>query len=188
MNNPLLKHLQTRRSVVVKDMCEPGPNRDQLMQILEAGHRVPDHGKIGPWRFIIFEGEARTTFGEKLKAIFTAQNPEAKEKTSEAEGERFLRAPTIVAVISSPIEHKVPEWEQVLASGAVCMNLLHASHSIGFVAQWLTEWYAYDEKVLSELGLKDGEKVAGYIYIGSAKDAPKERKRPSLEERISFYP
>lgn len=180
--------LLSRRSVTAKDMVEPGPNAEQLDIILQAGHRVPDHGKIGPWRFIIFEGEARGKFGQKLASIYHAEITDAKQKLLDFEAERFNRAPTVVAVISAPIDHpKVPLWEQELAVGAVCMNMLHAIHAQGFVGQWLTEWYAFNKDVDKLLGLGANERVAGFMYMGSCEAAPTERVRPELSERVSYW-
>lgn len=185
--HPVIDALLTRRSVTAKDMIAPGPNRDQLDVILKAGHRVPDHGKIGPWRFVVFEGDARARFGDALAKIFASKNTDASEKLLAFEADRFNRAPCVIAVIAAPIEHKVPEWEQVLSAGAACMNMLHAAHAQGFVAQWLTEWYAYDADVDALLGLQANERVAGYIYVGSAVQAPSERERPALKDRVSYF-
>lgn len=187
MNKAVMESLLTRRSVLARDMIGPGPSLEERDQILAAAHRVPDHGKIGPWRFVIFEGESREAFGESLAEIFAADNSDASEKLVTFERERLTRAPLVIAVISSPVEHKVPQWEQLLSSGAACQNILLAAQSLGFGAQWLTEWYAYHEKVDGLLGLTDGEKVAGFIYIGSFQDKPKERVRPDLGERVSFW-
>ncbi|MFL0803196.1 MAG: nitroreductase [Agarilytica sp.] len=187
MNNDTLNALLTRRSTVAKDMSEPGPSSDELHSILAAGHRVPDHGKIGPWRFVVFEGKAREDFGEVLVDAFLKANPEASDKLIAFEKARFTRAPVVVAIVSSPQEHKVPEWEQRLCAGAVCQNMLHAAKSLGFAAQWLTEWYAYDSNILKSLAVSDPEKIAGFIYIGSTNCKPNERVRPEIESRIQFW-
>ncbi len=183
----LIDTLLTRRSVLAANLCEPGPSDGDLEQLLQAAHRVPDHGKIGPWRFIVFKGASRAQFGKVLKARFAELNPDAKEKLLEFESERFTRAPLVIGVVSSPVEHKVPTWEQELAVGAVCQNLLLAATALGFSGQWLTEWYAFDEAINTELGLQSSERMAGFIYIGSATEAPTERVRPSLEERVSYW-
>lgn len=183
--NPLL----TRRSTVAKDLIEPGPNQDEVTQILESGHRVPDHGKIGPWRFIVFQGEARKNFDQLLGSIFKNNNPTAADKLIEFESERFQRAPTVIAVISSPVDHpKVPLWEQQLSAGAACQNMLNAAHLMGYGAQWLTEWYAFDKQVDKHLKLTENEQVAGFMYFGSVAQTPSERNRPNLNERISHWP
>jgi nitroreductase len=183
-----LMRLVTRRSVKALDLQTPGPNEEQLETILSAAIRVPDHGKLAPWRFIEFNGQARSEFGEVLADCFFAQNPAATPAQIENEKARFERAPVIVAVIGriNP-EHKIPVWEQTLSAGAACQNLLIAANMMGFSAQWLTEWYAYDSNVDKALGLTPQEQVAGYIYIGSASEKPPERPRASLEEVRSVW-
>lgn len=178
-----LELLARRRSTVAKNMCEPGPTGEQLEALLKIAARVPDHGKLHPWRFIVFEGEARTKFSHKLEARFRETEPDAPQERYELERRRFERAPVVVAVISSVQEStKIDTWEQVLSVGAVCQNLLLASNAMGFAAQWLTEWYAYDDAVNAMLGLTKRERVAGFIYIGTASEEPKERvrKAPSV--------
>lgn len=175
--------LMSRRSVLARFMVEPGPDAATLDRILEAGLRVPDHGKLAPWRYIVFSGEAREKAGALIEAAFRRQNGEVRDQQAEIERTRFLRAPVVVAVVSrtDPLNPKVPEWEQLLSSGAVCMNILNAAHAFGFAAQWLTEWYAYDRTFLSGIGLADSERVAGYVYIGSAGEKPDERPRATLD-------
>lgn len=186
--NALIELLLTRRSVVAKDMTEDGPSAEQLQQILGAGHRVPDHGKLGPWRFVIFEGEARTAFGAVLADAFQKAEPDADDQRVALEAGRLERAPTVVAVISRVTPGiKIPEWEQVLAAGAVCQNMLVAATALGFASQWLTEWYAFDDAVNKALGLAEGERVAGYIYLGGRAAKPAERIRPDLSERVSRW-
>ncbi len=188
MSNEISRFLLTRRSVSAKDLVEPGPTDEQLDTILRAGHRVPDHGKIGPWRFIIFQGEARAHFGKVLSTQFKSLNPDASEKLLNFEKNRFLRAPLIIGVVSSPVDHpKVPEWEQELSTGAACQNILLAAHALGFGAQWLTEWYAFDRTIAKELSLTPAERIAGFIYIGRFENKPDERIRPDLNERVAFY-
>lgn len=187
MSQDLISTLLRRRSVLARELSEPGPNPSEIENILKAAHRVPDHGKIGPWRFVLFEGDARRTFGEELAKIFLADNPDTTSKCLEFESERLTRAPLVIAVISAPQEHKVPEWEQILSCGAACQNVLNAAVSLGYGAQWLTEWYAYHDAVNALLGLSDNERVAGFIYIGSFNEAPNERNRPSLSDRVIHW-
>lgn len=179
--------LMRRRSLTVKDFTAPGPCPDQLTQILTIAARVPDHKKQVPWRFIIIEGPARARIGEVIKSQFLKQEPEASDACITFEAERFLRAPLIIAVVSTadPKNEKVPEWEQILTSGAVCQNILIAVNAMGFAAQWLTEWYAYDPAVLYAMGLKKTERIAGFVYIGSANKEPAERGRPHLPDLIT---
>ena len=184
-----LELLHSRRSVKAAEMISPGPNEQQVASILQAAHRVPDHGKIGPWRFIVFRGDARQSFGQTLKSIYALQHPDANEKLLSHQESLLLRAPLVIAVIASPdLEHKVPEWEQYLAVGAVCQNLLIATHAMGFVGQWLTEWYSYSPDVNHALGLKPYERLAGFMYLGSAAQKPTERPRPDLNERTTYWP
>ncbi len=186
--NSIIDTLLTRRSVLAKSLTSPGPSEEELDKILASAHRVPDHGKIGPWRFIIFENEARSRFSEKIAKIFEIDNPQATEAQRSFEAERLTRAPLVIAVISSPQDHpKVPLWEQELSAGAVCQNILLAATGYGYGAQWLTEWYSFHKEVDTLLELKEAEKVAGFIYIGSFDEKPSERTRPSLEERVSRF-
>ncbi|BCW88289.1 Putative NAD(P)H nitroreductase YdjA [Alphaproteobacteria bacterium SO-S41] len=180
--------LLSRRSGSAKAMTAPGPDAAQLELILTAATRVPDHGKLTPWRFVVFEGEARAAFGEKLAALFAAANPTAIPEIVELERRRFLRAPTIVAVISRALGNaKVPEWEQVLSAGAVCMNLLLATHAQGLTGSWLTEWPSYDERVRPLLGLAAHERVAGFVYLGTPAAPLEDRPRPPLETIVTRW-
>ncbi len=156
--------------------------------ILRAAHRVPDHGKLGPWRFFILRGDARAEFGEVLGAAYLKENPDAFDELIEVEKERFQRAPVIVAVTSriTP-EHKIPEWEQTLSSGAACMNMLNAAHALGFAAQWITEWPAYNDDVSRALGVGEHERIAGFVYIGTAAQPPDERTRPEIGDIVTEW-
>ena len=178
--------LLTRRSGSAKAMEGPGPNKKQLAQILQAGARVPDHGKLFPWRFIVFEGKGRERAGDIFADVMEAEGE--REKQVEEERGRFLRAPVVIGVISSARElHKIPVWEQELSAGAVCQNILIAATALGFVANWLTEWYAFHPVVKEKLGLKPGERVAGFIYIGTARDELEERPRPDMEKIVTVF-
>jgi len=185
----LIDFLDKRRSNLAKVMAGPGPDQETRDKILEIGARVPDHRKLAPWRFVIFEGESRDDFGQHISRAFKAANPDAPEDRASFEAGRFMRAPLIIAVISSPVEcpRGTPKWEQELSSGAVCFNLCLAAQAYGFGAQWLTEWYAYDVAVNAALGVKDGECVSGFIYIGTptAKSVP--RARPLLDTVTKFW-
>lgn len=180
--------LLTRRSAKALTMVEPGPNADELETILRAGARVPDHGKLAPWRFVVFRGEARVTFGKELARVYAAAQPGATDDQVAFEANRLARAPVVVAVISRVTPGiKIPEWEQLLSAGAVCQNMLVAATALGFGAQWLTEWYAFDEQVNEVLGLGENEKVAGYLYFGSESVAKDERPRPELSAITSEW-
>jgi nitroreductase len=178
--------LLSRRSGSAKAMSEPGPSPEQLAAILKAGARAPDHGKLFPWRFIVFEGDGRERFGQMLGDILEAEGE--RERQSDEEKKRFLRAPVVVGVISAARELiKIPLWEQELSAGAVCQNLLIAAHASGFVANWITEWYAYHPKVKERLGLKPGERIAGFIYVGTSTVELEERPRPEMEKIVSYF-
>ncbi|MEM8771065.1 MAG: nitroreductase [Pseudomonadota bacterium] len=180
--------LRRRRSTPADFLSEPGPDSQELSSLLTIAARVPDHRRVTPFRFLIFQGEARERFGDVLKTAYLKNEPDAEEKRLAVEEHRFMRAPTIVAVVSRvDRDHRTPEWEQVLTAGAVCENLLLAAGAHGYAAQWLTEWYAYDSFVTDNLRLDDGERIAGFVYIGTAKEDPKERGRPDLESIISYY-
>ena len=184
-----LELLMLRRSLTVKDMVHPGPSEEQIKQILKIGSRVPDHKKQVPWRFLTFEKSTRGKFGKILRTIFAKNNPKTNEKILDFEENRFLRAPLVIAVISTADKDnpKVPEWEQILTAGAVCQNILIASNAMGYASQWLTEWYAYDKVVLKELNLNSNERIAGFIYIGTASKQPKERGRPDLANLVKKW-
>ena len=173
--------LLSRRSGSAKAMKGPGPNADQLRRILAAGVRVPDHGKLTPWRFIIFEGEGRARMGDILAECVANERDSSPERV-EQERARFMRAPVVIGVVSRVREQiPIPVWEQTLSAGAVCMTMVIAAHAMGFVANWITEWCAYHPKVLERIGLKPTERIAGFIYIGHPVEALEDRPRPPLE-------
>lgn len=180
--------LLRRRSTSAKAMGEPGPDAGQLRQILQAASRVPDHGKLFPWRFLVIQGDARAALGEVLAEALAVRNSAVSESLKRFERGRFLRAPVVVAVISSlKTEKPIPEWEQYLSAGAVCQTLLIAAAAAGFGANWLTEWCAYDDIVTAKLGLGEGEKVAGFVYIGTATAPLEERDRPVVGDIVSNW-
>jgi nitroreductase len=181
-----LSLLLSRRSGSAKAMSEPGPAKKQLDAILQAGGRTPDHGKLFPWRFIVFQDKGRARAGDILAEVVEAEGE--RSKRVEEERSRFLRAPVVIGVISAARElHKIPVWEQELSAGAVCENILVAAHAQGFVGNWLTEWYAYHPVVKEKLGLKPGERVAGFIYIGTSTAELEERPRPEMDKITSYF-
>ncbi|WP_298915736.1 nitroreductase [uncultured Algimonas sp.] len=179
--------LAHRRSNLAKAMDDPGPDADTLEAILRIGTRVPDHRKLSPWRLIVYQGEARAVFGRTLEAAYRADNPDHPEDRHRFEAERFLRAPVVIAVISAPVDcvRGTPVWEQQLSAGSVCLKLCLAAQAHGFGAQWLSEWYAYDPRIHAEMGLAEGEQVAGFIYIGTATQAATPRPRPDLSDVVT---
>jgi nitroreductase len=183
MTPTVLDFLLTRRSSKPALLGAPGPEGEELRQILTAAARVPDHKKLVPWRFILFTGEARAAFGEKLAEVCAREETEPpSEVRLETERGRFLRAPVVVAVIASPKRPPpVPEVEQTLSAGAACLNLCLAANALGYGTSWITEWYAFSPGIREALGLDENEQVAGFIYIGTASETQPDRDRPDLD-------
>ena len=180
--------LLSRRSGSAKSMQEPGPGASEIAILLQAATRVPDHGKLAPWRFILFEGDARARIGEILAECVRKDDPQASAERLRLERERFLRAPLVVGVVSRVREGiPIPEWEQVLSAGAACQNLVLAAHALGYVANWITEWCAYHPAVREAMGLKSGERMAGFIYIGRPAAPLEERPRPPLNALVERF-
>ena len=180
--------LLTRRSGSAKAMTGPGPDAEELRTILTAAARVPDHGKLFPWRFILFEGEARARFGEVLAECLKATEADVSEERLAMERGRFLRAPVVVGVISRVREGiPIPVWEPELSAAAACQTMLIAATSLGYVANWLTEWPAYNPLVSERLDLQQGERVAGFVYIGKSAMPLEERARPDLDRIVTRY-
>ena len=192
MPNPVpeaLDLLLTRRSVAARMLGEPGPSTGDIRTLITAASRVPDHGKLAPWRFIVYRGPARHAIGARIAAIFAADRPEADAAMLEKEKTRFSDAPVVIGVVSraDPAHPKIPEWEQVLSAGASAMALVTAAHAMGFAAQWLTGWYAYDADALRYLGARDGERLAGFVHVGTPKEPPVERPRPDLDTIVTRW-
>jgi nitroreductase len=184
--NERLSFLQQRRSVAAHLLDNPGPDAAQIDTLLTVASRVPDHGRLVPWRFIVIEGEARHRIGETIAAAFQADQPNADAEMVARERGRLARAPLVVAVVSRARPHvKIPDWEQVLSAGAVAMNLLTAAAAMGFGATWITEWYAFDRRVLDALGLAPDERIAAFVHIGTAREKPAERPRPALADIVT---
>ncbi|MEM9809671.1 MAG: nitroreductase family protein [Pseudomonadota bacterium] len=183
-----LGYLWTRRSLTAAQMTGPGPTADERDALLAMAARVPDHRRVHPFRFLTIEGKARDQLGVVLAQAYKANDPAADEGTLKLEQGRFLRAPVVIVVVSCVDRtHKTLEWEQILTAGAVCQNLVIAAGAAGYAAQWLTEWYAYDPMVIKALGLTEGERVAGFVYIGTATEAPKERPRLAAKDLTSSW-
>ena len=183
-----LELLKIRRSVKPREMSDPGPSPAELDTILTVGARVPDHGKLTPWRFIVFEGDARARAGEVIAKVFTRKNPGAPEAEIEIEKRRMMHAPLVIGVVSVTRPHpKVPPWEQELSAGASAMNIVTAATALGYGANWLTGWIAFDRDVLEGLGLKADEKLAGFIHIGTAAKPNEDRPRPALSEIVTRF-
>lgn len=183
----LIDYLATRRSTPAFQMCEPGPDRSEIEDILRLASRVPDHGKLAPWRFVVYRGDERIRIGASLLQMAVAAKPDLSEEMQKVELARFTRAPVVIAVVSTAGPHfKVPEWEQIMSAGALCLNLSIAANAHGYAANWLTEWFAFDEKAHPLLGIRPGEKVAGFIHIGSTTFPNTERPRPELTDTVTW--
>jgi nitroreductase len=178
--------LKKRRSPRIPDLAEPGPSESELNTLLTIAARVPDHGKLVPWRFLVLRRDGRAPLVDALARCFRADHPEATPDQIEKERARFANSPVIVGVISRARPHaKIPEWEQVLSAGAACMNLVNAAHALGYGANWVTGWAAYDRSCLDLLGITPNERVAGFVHIGRPTAVLEDRLRPKLEEIVT---
>jgi nitroreductase len=183
-----LELLKTRRSVKPMELIGPAPSQTEIDTIITIASRVPDHGKLTPWRYIVFEGDARLAAGGKIAEAVRATRPDATPDQIDFERKRLARAPLVIAVVSRAGPHaKIPEWEQELSAGASSMNLVWAAYALGYAASWLTEWYAYDRAVLDALGLGANERIAGYVHIGRPAKPPEDRDRPALDAIVTRY-
>ena len=180
--------LKTRKSISAQFLGAPAPSRQQIDEMLTIASRVPDHGKLAPWRFIVFEGEARGAASRALAKLYAAKNPGADEKRIEEERQRLARAPLVIAIVSKAAPHvKIPEYEQLLSGAAAAMNLELAAQALGFASQWTTDWFAYDEEAGKLLGLLPGERFVGFIHIGTPSVPPVDRPRPVLADIVTWW-
>lgn len=182
MDERHVAYLRTRRTIPSPQMSTPSPDPETLRVMLEIAARVPDHGKLAPWRFIIYGPEDRKAVVDGLVRIAGLAQDEKEQRSRADKARGFAETPLIVGVISSPQrDHpKIPVWEQELSAGAVCLNLMHAAHAHGFAAQWLTGWYGYEPHAARWLGIAEGERLAGFIHIGTPTMPPTERDRPDI--------
>lgn len=176
-SDELLNRLSTRRSAPAQTLTAPGPNPEEVAEILRLGARTPDHGKLFPWRFVVMGPVTRADLAERLSALALRQGLGGKAQAVLA---KLTAAPVSILVISTAAPGPKPVWEQELSSGAVCMNIEHAADALGYAACWITDWYSYDAEALEILGVKPTEKVAGFIHIGATAEPPLERVRPDL--------
>jgi nitroreductase len=180
--------LKTRRSVKPIELNGPGPTVAEIDTMLTVASRVPDHGKLTPWRFIVFEGDNRLAAGEKIASAYTAKYPQATADQIEFQRKQFAQAPLVIAVVSRAAPHvKIPEWEQILSSGAAAMSLVMGAHALGYAANWVTGWQAYDRGVLDAFGLAPHERIAGFVHIGRPARPPEDRPRPPLADIVTRY-
>lgn len=182
----LIARLSTRRSAPAQQLSAPAPQGDDLQTILTLAMRTPDHGKLAPWRLVVMGPQSRADLVEKFKPMTERLPDPVKGKAVLA---KLANPPLTILVISSPVHgHKVPVWEQELSAGAVCMNIEHGANALGYSASWITDWYSFDPAALALLGVKDGEKVAGFIHIGTLPAGPLERPRPRVFEHTQILP
>jgi nitroreductase len=187
MSHPLAL-LQTRHSAPSRQLGEPGPDAATLKTLLEAAIRVPDHGKLEPFRLIVLQGEAKQVFGERLATLSLRVNPDMTESKREKDRTRYDFAPLVVVVVARiDAGSKVPVIEQQLSAGCVAYNLLLGAEALGFGAQWLTGWAAYQRDATAILGLKDNEQVIGFVHIGSTQIEVPDRERPQLDQVVSTW-
>lgn len=197
LGTPMLPHraspqgrqlIALRRSVSKRTLTAPGPDATELNNLLTVAARVPDHRRLAPWRFIVFEGDAREAFNARAVEIQKQEQPDATETMLADTACYFTRAPVVIAVISSPDTlHKTPVWEQELSAGALCQNLMLAANASGWAGCWLSEWIAFSDGINALLGLSADERVAGYIYLGTSTALPQERLRPDVSTKISRW-
>jgi nitroreductase len=187
-NTALRDYLKTRRSVGIGFLRDPGPTPEELQEILTIGTRVPDHGKLVPWRLVLIQGAARAQAGERLAELARQKDPTLDEASLEIERKRFLPAPLTIGVIFShkPLA-KAPEIEQLLSAGTVCFNLMHAAHALGYAASWVTRWYAFDPAAQEMLGARAGERFVGFVHIGTPSTVIEDRDRPNLADIVSEW-
>lgn len=184
VSSQTLELLLTRRSAPAPTLGLPAPSEDEMEVLLKIGFRVPDHGKIGPWRIVRFTPQSKARLVDKLRALADARGDKAQAGALL----KLSTPPEALLVVYSPVQpHKIPLWEQMGSAFAICQNLLIAAGAMGYGANWITDWYAYDEEAKALLGLKDGEEVAGFIYLGTPTEAPLERDRPDYAERVSYW-
>jgi len=184
----LRDYLLARRSTTLPFLADPGPTEDELSHILTIATRVPDHGKLTPWRLITYAGAARGRAGDLVAEVFAAQNPEASEEEVDIERKRFLPAPLTVGVLSCARPHpKIPEFEQLLSAGNVAFNLCHGAAAFGYGVHWVTRWFAYDDKAAALLGAREKERFVGFVHIGTPTAKLEDRDRPALSEVVTAF-
>ena len=188
MTNPTLEFLQKRRSAKVVLLAAPGPTPAELETILTCAARVPDHKKLVPWRFVVFEGEARAALGEVLARAVAAEDPAASSVRLDAERGRLMRAPTVVCIVSRVVPNPAaPEIEQLMSCGAAGFSLCLAANALGYGTSWLTEWYSFNPSVAKALGLAANERIAGFVYIGTETERQPDRERPALADIVTRW-
>jgi nitroreductase len=186
--HPIFDFLAQRSSTPISAISGPAPEGEELAALLKVAARVPDHGRLTPWRFILYRGDARLKVGEYLAQRAEEIEGPMPEGRKEKELTRFSRAPLVVGVVSSPVAHeRIPEWEQFLSAGAVAMNLCTAANALGYASNWITNWYSDDASARAFLGLAPNERVAGFVHIGTAANKMPERPRADMDKIVIEY-
>jgi len=186
--NSTIDLLLARRSVPPRLLAAPAPTPAEIRTLLTIASRVPDHGRVVPWRFVVIGPDGGARLGDLIAETFRSDHPQATAETLEMERCLLMRAPLVIAVVSSTREHpKAPEWEQILSAGAAAMSLVIAANAMGYGANWHTEWYAYDRRITGELGIGDHERIAGFVHIGTPTERPGDRPRPAVNDVAVEY-
>jgi len=186
--HPIFDFLAQRSSTPISAISGPAPEGEELAALLKVAARVPDHGRLTPWRFILYRGDARLKVGEYLAQRAEEIEGPMPEGRKEKELTRFSRAPLVVGVVSSPVAHeRIPEWEQFLSAGAVAMNLCTAANALGYASNWITNWYSDDASARAFLGLAPNERVAGFVHIGTAANKMPERPGADMDKIVTEY-
>ena len=183
-NPSVLDSLARRRSSPAQGLGLPGPSPEQVETLIRLGARAPDHGKLGPWRFVVMQPAAKARLVERLKTI-AATRDQAEQRVAKLA--KLALPPVTIMVVARPVRGKIPEWEQVLSVGAVCQNMTVAAAAMGFGSSWITDWYAYDADAAALMGIQAGERIAGFIHVGTVAEPPLERDRPDVAARITYW-
>ena len=179
--------LLQRRSAKARRLREPGPSEEELKQILSAGMRVPDHGKLTPWRFLVVRGKAQARLGQAIFDAYGQESDDAGSDKHKSLQDYPSQAPLLIITVSRPsADTPIPEWEQRLSAGAACQNMIVAAHAMGYLACWLTGWPAYSPGVMAALKLEAGDRIAGFLFIGSNDEELKERPRPNFDDIVTY--
>ncbi|MCR9122693.1 MAG: nitroreductase [Phyllobacteriaceae bacterium] len=184
----VLSFLERRKSVPLSQFRGPGPDEQTLRRLIGIAARVPDHGRLEPWRFIIYRPEHGERIGAALAELALSRNPEMREDELDRERKRLSRAPVAIGVVSTAAEHeRIPVWEQFLSAGAAAMTLVTAATAHGFAVNWVTGWYSDDAEARAILGLSPDERMAGIVHIGDYDTTVPDRPRPDIDALISDY-
>lgn len=188
MSSSIIDFMLARRSAPIAELKEPAPSEADIRTMLTVAARVPDHGMLSPWRFILYRGEARRQVGELLAARAEEREGLLSDPRRQQELTRFSRAPLVIGVVFSPRDHpKVPRWEMMLSGGAAAMNLVIAANGLGYGANWITNWYSDDERGRAILGLAPHESVIGFVHIGTYEGVVSDRPRPDVDALVADY-